>query len=711
MKHWCKEAASGQQVRQRRPKRRADGAIEAIKLIEAAGPDAAADGSPPAKRTRSQQVPAAAKLAGAKAAVAQKQPAVTAASQRQTSQRSTRAGAAQAATAVPLDDGSQSSVAPPSDIDNSNSSSISLLQRTAKVAQAAGKATRAVKRPYKTPRPSGNAVRRQAAPAEAPQPAQPPVPSVAERLAASEEEKAELRRRVAGLEEMHRATMEREAARRTEPPPVPPPLHWAPQQDPAALVEFVPLDLYGTGTGQPAYKPTPAAVASLTAAGVPDADAHAALEACCGDPFAALLHATSAECHKAGGAAALAAQLPSTAHSRRAAEAEAAELEAVLSAVDRCPPEQQQMYYMPQRPVDRSRVVSVHRVQNRQLWSRYVWCRHGVAKAAGGDANEQLLFHGSAPATLSTIAREGFDTRVSRESGMLGQGAYFAWAASYSLEGYARRWAMLASANNYADNNWDLLVGPHPLPPPALPPAPAPPKEPDQVETRAAKARRQSLQKGSQAAASQPAPAQAAGAAAAGGPSNTAQQAIALLRGRPRRTKQTARRGKSARMRVPVSAGLQPAAAPAPQQQQPQQQHPAQQPPQQQAHQVPLPPPLPAPTHVQALLQQLHGPPAAAAAPAAQPAAVAAPPPHQQQPVTAPAEPQKHYMVVFLCSVALGRICLGQHQLRRPPTGFDSTFTGRGAASSFGSGGHQEIYCAYDNAQAYPSYLLHVALD
>jgi hypothetical protein len=37
------------------------------------------------------------------------------------------------------------------------------------------------------------------------------------------------------------------------------------------------------------------------------------------------------------------------------------------------------------------------------------------------------------------VAGGGFDTRVSRESGMLGQGAYFAWAASYSLEGYARR--------------------------------------------------------------------------------------------------------------------------------------------------------------------------------------------------------------------------------------------------------------------------------
>ena len=41
----------------------------------------------------------------------------------------------------------------------------------------------------------------------------------------------------------------------------------------------------------------------------------------------------------------------------------------------------------------------------------------------------------------------------------------------------------------------------------------------------------------------------------------------------------------------------------------------------------------------------------------------------------------------------------GEHQLRRPPMGFDSTFTGRGPQGAFGSGGHQEIYCAYDNAQ------------
>ena len=41
----------------------------------------------------------------------------------------------------------------------------------------------------------------------------------------------------------------------------------------------------------------------------------------------------------------------------------------------------------------------------------------------------------------------------------------------------------------------------------------------------------------------------------------------------------------------------------------------------------------------------------------------------------------------------------GEHRLRRPPAGFDSTFTGRAPQGGFGSGGHQEIYCAYSNAQ------------
>lgn len=61
--------------------------------------------------------------------------------------------------------------------------------------------------------------------------------------------------------------------------------------------------------------------------------------------------------------------------------AEAAELEAVLAAVDRCPPHQQQMYYMPQLPVNRSRVVSIHRIQN--------WCGSGALASS-----QQATWHG-----------------------------------------------------------------------------------------------------------------------------------------------------------------------------------------------------------------------------------------------------------------------------------------------------------------------------
>jgi hypothetical protein len=57
----------------------------------------------------------------------------------------------------------------------------------------------------------------------------------------------------------------------------------------------------------------------------------------------------------------------------------------------------------------------------------------------------------------------------------------------------------------------------------------------------------------------------------------------------------------------------------------------------------------------------------------------------------------RHGLSIFRlsCFCALA----GEHRLRRPPTGFDSTFTGRAPQGGFGTGGHQEIYCAYSNAQ------------
>lgn len=59
-------------------------------------------------------------------------------------------------------------------------------------------------------------------------------------------------------------------------------------------------------------------MAALAAAGLPPADARAALQACHGDADAALLHATSAECLAAGGAAVLASKAVFTSARRSA---------------------------------------------------------------------------------------------------------------------------------------------------------------------------------------------------------------------------------------------------------------------------------------------------------------------------------------------------------------------------------------------------------
>ena len=56
---------------------------------------------------------------------------------------------------------------------------------------------------------------------------------------------------------------------------------------------------------------------------------------------------------------------------------------------------------------------------------------------AAENLNVRFLFHGAEKATLELICREGFDTRVSNLSGLLGAGNYFACAASYSHD-YSR---------------------------------------------------------------------------------------------------------------------------------------------------------------------------------------------------------------------------------------------------------------------------------
>lgn len=78
---------------------------------------------------------------------------------------------------------------------------------------------------------------------------------------------------------------------------------------------------------------------------------------------------------------------------------------------------------------------------------------------------------------------------------------------------------------------------------------------------------------------------------------------------------------------------------------------------------------------------------------------------------------------MMLCRVALGRLAPGNSGLRKPPDGADAVFSGawggRGAAGGGGGGGakdlwdvgavgEQNIFAVFDNAQAYPEYIVHI---
>jgi len=55
-------------------------------------------------------------------------------------------------------------------------------------------------------------------------------------------------------------------------------------------------------------------------------------------------------------------------------------------------------------------------------------------------------------------------------------------------------------------------------------------------------------------------------------------------------------------------------------------------------------------------------------------------------------------LTMLLSRVALGRTVKGSSDLRRPPDGFDACF--------HNYRGRTEIFCVYDNAQAYPEYII-----
>lgn len=67
--------------------------------------------------------------------------------------------------------------------------------------------------------------------------------------------------------------------------------------------------------------------------------------------------------------------------------------------------------------------MQVENVRNDSQWKMYEKKRKQIAKVHNGNANEQLLFHGSINA--KTIALEGFDITNASDKGMFGQGRLF----------------------------------------------------------------------------------------------------------------------------------------------------------------------------------------------------------------------------------------------------------------------------------------------
>ena len=63
------------------------------------------------------------------------------------------------------------------------------------------------------------------------------------------------------------------------------------------------------------------------------------------------------------------------------------------------------------RGLRHARIVQLERVQNRTLWAKYEQAQHWIALREEGDANEQLLFHGTCALTPKEVCTsdEGLD--------------------------------------------------------------------------------------------------------------------------------------------------------------------------------------------------------------------------------------------------------------------------------------------------------------
>ncbi|XP_065340105.1 poly [ADP-ribose] polymerase tankyrase-like [Cloeon dipterum] len=76
-------------------------------------------------------------------------------------------------------------------------------------------------------------------------------------------------------------------------------------------------------------------------------------------------------------------------------------------------------------------IKKVYRINNKYTWPRYVKRREEIFKDLGRQrVEERRLFHGSPKADV--IAKQGFDRGYAQQSGMFGNGVYFAEHSSKS---------------------------------------------------------------------------------------------------------------------------------------------------------------------------------------------------------------------------------------------------------------------------------------
>lgn len=84
-----------------------------------------------------------------------------------------------------------------------------------------------------------------------------------------------------------------------------------------------------------------------------------------------------------------------------------------------------------------ARLSVVRRVRNRQLWKNYRECRDDIKRHNDGDANEQLLFHGTGATRADDVLKDpgGLDPRHSQGGGFYGRGVYLSERPDYQIGG------------------------------------------------------------------------------------------------------------------------------------------------------------------------------------------------------------------------------------------------------------------------------------